>query len=138
MDIFFQDPDDIPLPPNEVRIRTFAVQPYPDGRRLRVYLEITPFQKKPSAEIVLLNPLGEPAGNVSIIETIDPRLEMTMHLRGRVASGTYTARADLFYQDLPEDAVDMVENGDLAQQYMMPEQMMIDHAEATFEIADEQ
>ncbi|HNB52841.1 MAG TPA: hypothetical protein PK530_12910 [Anaerolineales bacterium] len=133
MDIFFQDPDDIPLPPNEVRIRKFALQPYPDGRRVRVYLEITPFQKKPSAEIYLLNPAGQPAGNVSIIETIDPRLEMTLHLRGALTSGTYTARADLFYQDLPEDTADIVENG-LAENYQMPAQMMVDHAEATFEV----
>ncbi|NUM44577.1 MAG: hypothetical protein HUU38_07700 [Anaerolineales bacterium] len=135
MDIFFHDPDDIPLPPHEVRIRTFAVQPYPDGRRLRVYLEITPFQKKPSAEVTLYNPLGHPAGNVSIIETIDPRLEMTLHIRGAVLPGSYTARADLFYQDLPEDTAEMVENG-LAQTYQMPEQQMIDHAEATFDVSD--
>lgn len=135
MDIFFQDPDDIPLPPTETRIRTFALQPYPDGRRVRVYLEITPFQKKPSAEVTLFGPTGIPAGNVSIIETIDPRLEMTLHIRGTVLPGTYTARADLFYQDLPEDTADIVENG-LSENYQMPEQMLVDHAEATFEIPD--
>lgn len=133
MDIFFHDPDDLPLPPNEVRIRTFALQPYPDGRRVRVYLEITPFQKKPSAEVTLFNPTGEPAGSVSIIETIDPRLEMTMHLQGTITPGTYTAQADLFYQELPEETADIAENG-LSENYQMPEQMMVDHAEAQFEI----
>jgi hypothetical protein len=128
MDIFFHDPDDLPLPPNEVHIRQFAVQPYPDGRRVRVYLEVTPFQKKPSAEIFLVNALGEQVGSVSIIETIDPRMEMTMHLRGAVSDGNYTARADLFYQELPEET-----NGTSAD-YKMPERTMVDHAESSFEI----
>ena len=134
MDLFFHDPDDIPLPPNEVRIRQFAAQPYPDGKRVRVHLEVTPFQKKPSAEIYLLTALGEEVGNVSIIETIDPRMEMTMHLRGATAHGVFTARADLFYQDLPEETGNGVA-GDLAN-YQMPERIMVDHAEVSFEIYD--
>jgi len=128
MDIFFHDPDDIPLPPNQVRIRQFAVQPYPDSRRVRVYLEVTPFQKKPSAEIVLLNATGQEMGSISIIETIDPRMEMTMHLRGIPENGTYTAEADLFYQDLPEET-----NG-IAAEYPMPERVLVDHASTSFEI----
>jgi hypothetical protein len=135
MDIFFHDPDDIPLPPNEVRIRQFATQPYPDGKRVRVYLEITPFQKKPSAEITLFNALGEEMGNVSIIETIDPRMEMTMHLRGATSGNHFTAQADLFYEELPEEP-----NGQLPgnlTDYQMPERVMVDHAEAHFYIYDE-
>ena len=70
-------------------------------------------------------------GNVSIIETIDPRMEMTMHLRGANAEGPFTARADLFYQDLPEETA----NGDAdPAHYQMPERMMVDHAETHFEI----
>ena len=42
MDIFFQDPTDIPLPPEEVRIRELTAEPWPDGRRVRVYVELTP------------------------------------------------------------------------------------------------
>jgi hypothetical protein len=128
MDIFFHDPADLPLPPNEVHIRQFAVQPYPDGRRVRVYLEVTPFQKKPSAEITLFNAHGDEIGNVSIIETIDPRMEMTMHLRGLVSDGQIKARADLFYQDLPEEI-----NGSAAD-YKMPIRMQVDQAEASFDI----
>jgi hypothetical protein len=134
MDIFFHDPDDLPLPPNEVKIRQFAAQPYPDGRRVRVYLEVTPFQKKPSAEIFLFNPLGEQMGNVSIIETIDPRMEMTMHLRGATSEGTYSARADLFYEELPEETNGQT-SGSLTE-YKMPERVMVDHAEVSFEIHD--
>ena len=130
MDIFFHDPDDIPLPPHEVRIRQFAVQPYPDGIRARVYLEITPFHKKPSAEIALFNAAGEELGTVSIIETIDPRMEMTMHLRGAPPDDSCTAHADLFYEDLPEEPNGQLP-GDLTE-YKMPARRMVDHAETHF------
>jgi hypothetical protein len=51
MDIFFADPSEVPLPPNEVRIRELNVEPWPDGNRLRVYLEVDPFQKRPNADL---------------------------------------------------------------------------------------
>ena len=42
MDIFFADPDDIPLPPEEVKIRQLEARPYPEGQRVAVRFEITP------------------------------------------------------------------------------------------------
>ena len=128
MDIFFHDPDDIPLPPNEVYIRQFNAQPYPDGRRVRVYLEISPFQKRPSAEISIFDAEGQEISNVNIIETIDPRMEMTMHLRGSQQNGVCTIRADVFY-----DSVDDESNGDPAN-YQVPERTVIAQVETTFEI----
>jgi hypothetical protein len=44
MDIFFHDPTDIPLPPAEVRIRQFKGEPWPDGRRVKLTLELTLFE----------------------------------------------------------------------------------------------
>ena len=41
---------------------------------------------------------------VSIIETIDPRLEMTMHLRGRPVSGEHVIDVELYYDPDPEEA----------------------------------
>jgi len=128
MDIFFHDPDDVPLPPNEVHIRQFNAQPYPDGRRVRVYLEISPFQQRPSAEISIIDAEGQEVANVNIIETIDPRMEMTMHLRSVQGQGPFTIRADLFYE-----ALDEASNGDPAN-YQIPERMIIAQAENTFEI----
>jgi hypothetical protein len=128
MDIFFHDPDDVPLPPDEVHIRQFNAQPYPDGRRVRVYLEISPFQKRPSAEISILDAEGREVANVNIIETIDPRMEMTMHLRSVQEHGAFTIRADLFYETLNEEP-----NGDPAN-YQMPERILVAQAEDSFEI----
>lgn len=105
MDIFFQDPSQVPLPPEEVRIRTFRAEPWPDGRRVLVYLELTPFQKRPSGKIIVLDDQGEEVANISIIETIDPKMEFTIHLRSPKPGCQYTASSTLFYPET-EDAID--------------------------------
>lgn len=35
MDIYFQYPSDIPLPPEEARFRELRTEPYTDGRHMR-------------------------------------------------------------------------------------------------------
>lgn len=102
MDIFFQDPTAIPLPPDEVRIKELRAEPWQDNRRVGIYLEVTPFLKKPNGEVTITNPQGEVTAQASIIETIVPKMELTMHLRASIASGTYTVSATIFYVQAPE------------------------------------
>jgi hypothetical protein len=102
MDIFFQDPTAIPLPPNEVRIKSLKAEPWPDNRRVRVTLEVTPFQKRPNGEVNISNPQGDEVASVSIIESIVPRMEFTMHIRGEATAGEYHLSAVLFYLLDPE------------------------------------
>ena len=97
MDIFFQDPSVVPLPPHEVRIRELRVEPWPDQRRIRIYLELTPFQLRPSGEISIIDSAGEEIASASIIETMDPIMELTIHLRGEITPGTYSVRAQVYY-----------------------------------------
>ncbi len=97
MDIFFQDPTDIPLPPEEVRIRELTAEPWPDGRRVRVYIELTPFQTRPNGEINITNKDEEEVASVSFIETIDPKMQFTLHLRTPETQGEYTVNALIFY-----------------------------------------
>ena len=99
MDIFFSDPSDIPLPPAEVRIRQIEVHPWSDGRRVRVYLEVTPFQKRPNGEINITNANGDELASISIIETMDPKMEFVLHLRGAELLGPFLASATIFYVD---------------------------------------
>src|SRR5512139_2447106 len=102
MDIFFTDPTDIPLPPGEVRIRSFRAEPWPDKRRVRVLLELTPFQKGPNSEIEIRNAEGNEVASLTIIETINPKMEMTIHLRGDVPAGFYTALVMVYYYEAEE------------------------------------
>ena len=129
MDIFFHDPTDLPLPPDEVHIRDFRAQLYPDGRRVRIYLEISPFQKRPSGEITIISPSGNPVANANIIETVDPKLELTMHLRGTPEPGIYSVQVDLFYEVGEETESEGKETP-----FILPERSPADHATATFEI----
>lgn len=130
MDIFFQDPDDVPVPPEEVRIREFTAAPYPDGRRVKVYLEVTPFLKRPSGEIILKNSDGQIVASANIIETMTRKMELTLHVRGGAPEGDYRIRADVFYQDVPKEDP----NGESEGEYQLSERMHVDHSEITFTI----
>jgi len=101
MDIFFQDVSETPQPPTEVRIRTLKAEPYLDGRRVRVGIEITPFQKRPSLELTITASDGQTVAEADILETMIPRLELVLHLRGSAPAGEYTLHARLFYASHP-------------------------------------
>jgi len=127
MEIFFADPTEIPLPPDEVRILSFEVRPYPDGRRLRVLFELTPFQQKPHGDIVIKNLAGEPLATTSFVEAITPQNEMTVHLRRLDASGHYAARLTVFYPSEVEDESE--EGGGMVRL----EKQVVDEKEIRFE-----
>jgi hypothetical protein len=102
MDIFFADPSEIPLPPNEVRIRALKADLWPDGRRVKVFMELDPFQKRPNAVLTIVDPEGQEIASADIIETMTRKIELNLHLRGELKKGNYTLDAVLFYADLPE------------------------------------
>src|SRR4030042_6775942 len=61
MDIFFQDPNEVRLPPEEVRLSEMHVTPLADGNRVKVYLELTPFIKRPNIEVIITSVSGKEA-----------------------------------------------------------------------------
>ncbi|HNT53709.1 MAG TPA: hypothetical protein PKG95_03295 [Anaerolineaceae bacterium] len=100
----FQPPDEDARPPAEVRLVDLAVQPYADGRRVRVLVELTSFQQPPNLEIQLSAADGEVVSLTHIIETAVAQLSFTMHIRSATAVGPFTAAVRLYYPDL--DSVD--------------------------------
>lgn len=104
MSLFFPDPNDPPLPPQEVRIRRLSAEPWHDRRRVRVDLEVTPFQKRPHGEIRITNALGEEVASLSIIGAMMPKMSFTVHLRETEPSGVYTVHASLYYFEQPEES----------------------------------
>jgi hypothetical protein len=128
MDIHFTDLSEVPLPPNEVRIREFEVEPYPDRNRLRLSLELTPFLKPPSSEIFVTDLLGNQVASVNIIEAIDPKMQLTLHLRIPNPQGEFTARVLVFYTEDLED----VTEGD--QIIGPPARQIVDEREVIFNI----
>ena len=101
MEIPLVDGADVPLPPDQVRFRNVVVEPYPDGQRIRLLVQITPFQMRPDVEIAVIDPEGGEVGSASIIEAKDPTFTLTLHLRHIVRAGPHTVRLRLSYADAP-------------------------------------
>jgi hypothetical protein len=97
MDIFFQDPNAIPLPPDEVKIVELRAEPWPDKQRIKVHLEITPFLKRPNGEISLIDAHGVQIASVDIIESIETSMDFTLHLRGVEPAGDFIVSALIYY-----------------------------------------
>lgn len=97
MDIFFQDPSEIPLPPEEVRIREVHVQPSTGDRRVRIYLEVDPFQKRPNLDLFILDESGRVVSSAFIIESMTRKMELTMHIREEITRGDYELKATMYY-----------------------------------------
>lgn len=100
MDMFFPEDHLQRATPEETRITSLTAEPYPDGYRLRVNIEITPFQKRPHLEVLLSDADGDEIASTSIIEPLSWKMEFTMHIRGELKN-PYTLEAKLFYPDGP-------------------------------------
>ncbi len=98
MNINFFESNDVPQPKDKVKIERLEAQPYPDGWRVKVIVEVTPFQVRPNLEIRVKSMEGRVISELSVIETMHRHMEFTVHIRG-VSSpvGQYAAEADLFY-----------------------------------------
>ena len=131
MDIHFTDLSEVPLPPQEVRIRDFGVEPYPDGKRLRLTLELTPFLKPPSSEIFVTDSQGNQVAAANIIEIIDPKIALTMHLRRSNPQGEFVAHVLLFYTESLEE----ITEGD--QIVAPPARQIVDEKEIRFTMKGE-
>ncbi len=133
MDIYFQDPSDVPLPPEETRIRELNVHPFPDQSRVRISIEITPFQQKPNLEIRVISNTGEEAASLSIIEAIDRKMEFTVHLKGEPSPGEYFVNLDLYYFKAdPTSGVG--ETGSAGEIHQLPERdQPVDQRQAKFD-----
>jgi hypothetical protein len=86
--------------PEETRITLLHAEPYPDGYRLHINIEMTPFQKRPHVEVELKDADGEEIASTSIVEPMSWKIEFTMHIRGEL-NNPYTLEAKLFYPDGP-------------------------------------
>ncbi len=103
MDFFFPEDNLNRMTPEETRITSLTAEPYSDGYRLRVNIEITPFQKRPHIEVVLNDSEGEEVASSTIVEPLGWKLEFTMHIRDEELKNPYTLEAKLYYPDGPSD-----------------------------------
>jgi len=128
MDIFFHDPSEIPLPPEEVRLRELRATPWQDGQRVKIYLEVDPFQKRPNAQVTITNASGMEVARASILETMTRKMEFNMHLREPQPGGEYTVETIIYYQMLPTQE-DSLSEGHL------PDPVIVDRRKVTFSVS---
>lgn len=100
MDFFFPEDQLQRMTPEETHITSLTAQPYPDGYRLHVYIEMTPFQKRPHLEVILNDADGDEVASTTIVEPMSWKIEFTMHIRGELKN-PYQLEATLFYPDGP-------------------------------------
>jgi hypothetical protein len=110
--IDFFESHDVPQPRDKVRIESVTATPYPDGWRVKLVIEVTPFQERPNLEIRVRSAAGRDVSQLSVIETMHRHMEFTIHIRG-VASpaGSYTLGVDLYYGEdrtTPQDRHEVV------------------------------
>jgi len=105
--ISFFGPDDVPQPPDQVKIEHLAAFPSEDGWRVKVEVHVTPFQQRPNLEMQLVYEPERDSVQVadfSIIETMHPKMEFTMHVR-RIENpvGMYILNVVLYYRQTPSE-----------------------------------
>lgn len=96
------NPPEDGVPPEQVRFLEVRPEPWPDGRRVRVHAEITPFLQPPHMSMTITDAEGREVSHVDVVENIDFKLVFTMHIRAEKVAGDYNLTASLFYDDIGE------------------------------------
>lgn len=94
---FFDDPLQQPKSREEVRIKQIGIFVQDDLRKISFGLELTPFLERPSIEVSIVNGQGQPAGALTVIETMTPNFSLIIHLRDEDSTDPYELTAELYY-----------------------------------------
>jgi len=87
--------------PEEMEFEDLKIVPYDDGRRIRVFISISPFLISPIIEIDILDHDGAIVGSSTIVEPPFWKQEFTMHIQSSNNYGkTFSLTAKLIYPDL--------------------------------------
>ena len=108
MEIDFLDSDELPVPPQDTRIVSLNAQLWPDGRRVGVEVQITPFQQHPDLHILIQDEQGRELASASAVQIRQHRITFTLHLRQTETQGCCQVSAFLVYAD-PEHKLGVVD-----------------------------
>ena len=81
MELNFVEPEQIPLPPEQVRVLRALAKPHPDRRRVKVSVKLTPFLERPDVELRIVDEAGETVAEASVIECVEADFDLTLHIR---------------------------------------------------------
>ncbi len=91
-----------PRPRAEVRFVNINMQPYPDGRRMKLHFSLTPFEERPSVDMTVTNAAGHEVATLHLIEAMDAAFDFTVHLRGPEPRVEHRLHLGLFYTESDE------------------------------------
>ena len=95
----FNDANLVPQPRHKIKIESLTARPYADRFRVKVGLQITPFQERPNLVVVARTSDGRQVSDLDIIATMHYDNEYTMHIRGiDDPQGSYTLSAELYFE----------------------------------------
>jgi len=104
---FFHDPKSQPRSREDVRIKQLGLFVHEGGQRVTFGVELTPFLERPCIDVLILNGEGQPAGSLSVIETLTPNFSLVMHLRDGGGNDPYVLTAVIYYMTPETDRVDV-------------------------------
>ena len=85
-----------------MHLREVQVTPQPNAGRVNIYLELTPFMKRPNVNVAITDSSGLEVAHTSILETMLAKLEFTMHLRAQEPGSEHTIETTVYYQPMPD------------------------------------
>ena len=94
------DTSEPPVPPEEVKIRKVITETYQDRRRLKISLELTPFQASPDIEVLVTDGEHKAVASTSIIAAVENNLVFTMHLPEQTPSTDCLLNVEVLYSEL--------------------------------------
>lgn len=104
---FFDDPLESPNSREDVRIKQLGLYVFEDKRRVAVGFDITPFLERPSIDVDAVNANGQFAGTMTIVNANAPNFTLTLHLRDKEPTDSYTIRVTLYYASPESDRQDV-------------------------------
>lgn len=125
MNFFLQDPNENRVPPEDVRLREVKVAVQSNGGRVKIFLELTPFMKRPNIDVTISDASGKEVAHTNILETMVPKLEFTMHLHEPEQGIEYRIETSVYYQRMPEP-------NDTQGNILLPDPMIVDRQIETF------
>ena len=102
---FFQiDPNIERMMPADTRLLNMHAEPYANGKRVKVSLDITPFQQKPYLDLSFTDSSGKVLATTSIVEPVSWNLELNLHIRNSSTSPSVVCKLSvtLSYPELGE------------------------------------
>ncbi|MGB2965376.1 MAG: hypothetical protein WBB69_15475 [Anaerolineales bacterium] len=124
----FSNSSPSPIDQGEIKIKAFIAEPYPDGRRVKIKLLLSSFQRGPNAVINISDQDDLQLASINIVSIFSQENEITIHIPGNHKKpGIYTAAVDVF--NIEEEEIEQE-----GEQRLDFKQSLIDSASTSFSI----